>query len=94
MKEANPDPLSILSPEELQWFGQWLSGPLIAEAIQHELRQNSHCPHSQIFNVLEAMRARVENGLPPTGKLWQEPSAEETRKSISKLQQRLESYND
>jgi len=39
-------------------------------------------PRSIVFDVLEAARARVEARLPPYGKLWEEPSEEERRKSI------------
>lgn len=88
MTEANQDPLSILSPEEIQWFREWLSKQQITQAIHLELHRDPHCQNSVIFNVLEAMRSRVENGLAPTGKLWEEPSEEKTQKSISELQQR------
>ena len=94
MAETNNDPLSILPQEELQWFGEWLSEQQITEAIQREFLENPGCPHSVIFNVLEAMRSRVEDGLPPVGNLWENPSEEETRKSIEALNRRLTSYND
>ena len=34
--------------------------------------------HSLVFDILEAARSRVEEGSPPYGKLWDEPSAEES----------------
>jgi hypothetical protein len=71
----------ILTPEELQWFGQWLSKSQMQEGI----KSHPGASHSVIFNVLEAARSRVEDGLPPYGDLWENPSEEETRQSIEGL---------
>jgi hypothetical protein len=80
----------ILTPEELQWFGQSLSKSQMREGI----KSHPGASHSVIFNVLEAARSRVEEGLPPYGDLWQNPSEEETRQSIEGLKERLASYDD
>ena len=88
--KTNKNRSKILTPEELQWFGQWLSKSQIEKGIKSHLGAS----HSVIFNVLEAARSRAEDGLPPYGDLWENPSAEETRNSIEGLNQRLASYDD
>ena len=88
--KTNVNLSKILTPEELQWFGQWLSKSQMREGI----KSHSGASHSVIFNVLEAARSRVEDGLPPYGDLWENPSAEETRNSIEGLNRRLASYDD
>jgi hypothetical protein len=88
--KTNKNRLKILTPEELQWLGQWLSKSQIEEGI----KSHPGASHLVIFNVLEAARSRVEDGLPPYGDLWENPSAEETRKSIEGLKERLASYDD
>jgi hypothetical protein len=88
--KTNVNLSKILTPEELQWFGQWLSKSQMKEGIKF----HPGASHSVIFNVLEAARSRVEHELPPYGDLWENPSAEETRNSIEGLNRRLASYDD
>jgi hypothetical protein len=88
--KTNENLSKILTPEELQWFGQWLSKSQMKEGI----KSHPGASHSVILNVLEAARSRAEDGLPQYRDLWENPSAEETRNSIEGLNQRLASYND
>ena len=44
---------------------------------------------SLIFDVLEAARSRVEGALPAYGKLWEEPSEEESRSYIEASKKRV-----
>jgi hypothetical protein len=88
--KTNVNLSKILTPEELQWFGKWLSKSQMEKGI----KSHSGASHSVIFNVLEAARSRVEQELPPYGDLWANPSAEETRNSIERLNRRLVSYDD
>ena len=89
----------ILSPDELLWLRVWLSEKQILEGINSWTSEGGSLPteaqlgasRSVIFDVLEAARARVEAGLPPYGKLWEEPSEEERRKSIEASRKRVES---
>ena len=43
---------------------------------------------------LGAARQRVEDGLPPYGKLWEEASEEERRRYKEEARKRVASYND
>ena len=63
--KTNKSRSKILTREELQWFGQWLSKSQIEEGI----KSHPGASHSVIFNVLQSARSRVEAGLPPYGSL-------------------------
>ena len=94
----------ILSPDELLWFREWLSEKQILEGINSWTSEGGSLPteaqpahmrsRSVIFDILEAARSRVEAGLPPYGKLWEEPSEEERRKAIEALEERVKGYRD
>ncbi len=80
----------ILTPEELQWFGQWLSKSQMREGIK------SHSG-SVSFGDLQRLGGGAQPGgrrVASDGDLWENPSAEETRNSIEGLNRRLASYDD
>ena len=52
--KTNVNLSKILTPEELQWFGQWLSKSQMREGI----KSHPGASHSVIFNVLEAAAGR------------------------------------
>jgi hypothetical protein len=83
------NPQSILSADDLRWFGRWLSEKQIAEGLS-SLKDPSR---NLAFDTLEVARSRVEQGHPPYGKLWEEPSAEENQKAIAALKARTARYN-
>jgi hypothetical protein len=88
MSNESKNPLSILSPDDIHWFGRWLSRKQMLEGIA-SLKDPSR---NLAFDTLEAARSRVEAGLPPYGNLWEEPSMEERRKLIEASRKRVESY--
>jgi hypothetical protein len=57
-----------------QWEWDWLRADLSFAQIEEGLTQAfEYGPapfHSLVFNILEAARSRVEDGLPPYGDLW------------------------
>jgi hypothetical protein len=77
--------------EQWEWLRQDLSIAQIEEGLTQAFEYNANPSHSMVFQVLEAARQRVEHGLPPYGKLWEEPSEEERRKSIEASRKRVES---
>ena len=82
------NPLSILSQEDRLWLGRWLSEKQMLEGLS-----SLKAPSRQLaFDVLERARARVESGLPPFGKLWEEPSEEETQAIIKASKGRVKGY--
>ena len=46
------------------------------------------------YHSKEAARSRVEAGLPPYGKLWEEASEEERRRYMEESRRRVASYKD
>ena len=58
--KTNVNLSKILTPEELQWFGQWLS----KSQMKEEIKSHPGASHSVIFNVLEAARSRRRTGCP------------------------------
>ena len=56
--KTNVNLSKILTPEELQWFGQWLSKSQMKEGI----KSHPGASHSVIFNVLEAAPAGRRTG--------------------------------
>jgi hypothetical protein len=72
----------ILSPGELQWFGQLLSESQIWEGIAEAAKFQPNPSHWLIFSVLKAARSRVEDGVAPYGKLRESSSAENIQRAI------------
>ena len=99
-----PDIARILSPDEILWLRVWLSEKQILEGINSWTSEGGSLPtearpahmrsRSLIFDILEAARSRVEAGLPPYGKLWEEPSEEERQANIEALNERVKGYRD
>jgi hypothetical protein len=81
-----------------QWEWDWLRADLsidpIQEGLSYAFEHNPNPHHSMVFQTLDAARRRVEHGLPPYGKLWEEPSEEEKRLYIEKSKKRLERYRE
>jgi hypothetical protein len=80
----------------LEWEWEWLRADLslaqIEEGLSAAFDHNPAPSHSLVFTTLEVARSRVEQGFPPYGKLWEEPSAEENQKYIAALRARVASY--
>jgi hypothetical protein len=81
-----------------QWEWDWLRADLsvaqIEEGLTTAFEYGPAPSHSLVFNVLDAARQRIEHGLPPYGRLWDEPSEEERRHYMEALKKRVASYND
>jgi len=78
-----------------QWKWEWLRADLSVAQIEHGLTEafeyNPNPSHSLVFHVLDAARRRIEHGLPPSGKLWEEPSEtlHRSAQAVTRVLQRL-----
>jgi hypothetical protein len=81
-----------------QWEWDWLRADLsidqIAEGFTMVFEYGRAPSHGLLWNVLEAARSRVEDGLPPYGNLWEEASEEERRLYMEESKKRLERYGE
>jgi hypothetical protein len=82
----------VLSPRELQWFGQWLSESQMWEGIAEATKFQPNPSHWLIFNVLKTARRRAEKGLPLYGKLQESPSEEKIRGAIKEHKWRMSQH--
>jgi hypothetical protein len=81
-----------------QWEWLWLrrdsSIAQIEEGLTEAFEHSSNPSHSLVFQVLDAARQRVEAGLPPYGKLWEEASEEERWRCREEFRKRVAYYDD
>jgi hypothetical protein len=91
---ADNRPFDGFSEEEWDWLRADLSVAQIEEGLTEAFEHNSNPSHSCVFQILDVARQRVEDGLPPFGKLWDEPSEEERRRYMEESRKRIASYND
>jgi hypothetical protein len=87
-------PFECFQQWEWEWLRQDLSVTQIEEGLTEAFEDSSNPSHSLVFQVLDAARQRVENGLPPYGKLWKEAFEEERQRYMEESSRRVASYND
>ena len=91
---ASIQPFESFSEWEWKWFREWLSKSQIEEGLTQAFEYGPNPSHSLVFNILEAARSRVEDGLPPYGDLLARPTPEETLRAIEEVKKRPTSCND
>ena len=91
---ASIQPFESISEWEWKLFSEWLSKSQGEEGLTPAFEYGTNPSQFLVFNILEAARSRVENGLPPNGELWARPTPEETLRATEEVKKRLTSCND
>jgi hypothetical protein len=91
---VNTEPFESFKQWEWEWLRADLSQSQIEEGLTEAFEHSSNPSHSLVFQVLDAARQRVENGLRPYGKLWEKASEEERLRYMEESRRRVASYND
>ena len=80
----------ILSPEEYQWYAQWLSDEQIRNSFADSLEKK--LSPRETMNMLSVRRDWIRKGHPIDGPSWELPSEEETQKRIEQLEREAEEF--